>query len=173
MKQNQKGYNTIEMLLVMLLLCLFGVAIFSLIVSGTQTYERINNTRSAQEDARTAISYVEIRLRQSDIEQQISLIPDAVEGETALKIHNPFVEGGMNTWIYFHAGVVYECITVADGLPSLDTSLSIVQVRSLDIAVENNSVTIEVGYTANERDRRMRTRVNLRSEQGTLGGGQL
>lgn len=168
--KSSRGYNTIEMLLVMLLLCLFGVAIFSLIVTGTQTYDRINTTRVAQEDARTAISYVEIRLRQNDIEQQISMVENAVAGEKALKIHSPFVEGDVNTWIFFHEGSLYECITSGEALPTLDTSLPLVEVLSVDMSVEGNSVAIEVGYTANKVKRYMRTRVQLRTPQDGLGG---
>ncbi len=167
------GYNTIEMLLVMLLLALFGFAIFSLIVSGTQTYARINDTRSNQENARTAISYVEIRLRQNDVEGQIYVTPDAGMGNTALEIRNPFVEDDMRTWIFFHEGTLYECITSYGDPPSLELSLPIVEVDGMSIEAEGNSVRVDVRYSANEEERHMRTRVTLRTPQTGLGGEAL
>lgn len=166
--KREQGYNTIEMLLVMILLCLFGVAIFTLIISGTKTYERVNATRTSQEDARTAISYVEIRLRQSDIENQISLVPGAVEGADALRIDNPFY--GNTTWIFYANGAVQECVTMPDEEPSLALAMAIVAVESLDLLIEDNSVAIEVGYTTNDVRRKMRTRVYLRTKQNTLEG---
>lgn len=69
----KRGNSLIELIIVMAMLGLLGGVLVSLIATGGSIYQKVNASSDAQIEARMALSYVTVKLRQNDVENGISL----------------------------------------------------------------------------------------------------
>lgn len=60
------GYSLIELIISMAIIALLGSALFTMISSGGRSYQRIQKNYTSQNDARVALSYVTVKIRQND-----------------------------------------------------------------------------------------------------------
>jgi len=159
-----KGGTLIELIMVMLLLILFGVSISSLIYSGSQTQEKIISEKNSQIDARIAVSYMNMKIRQSDTAGMISVKKNPTTGTDSVLIEEHYEWGSLDTWIFWEDGVIYECLVYAGEEPSAGRSEVIAHVDSFDAAFNNaGAIVCTFGYSINGIAKQMRSYVYLRS----------
>jgi type II secretory pathway pseudopilin PulG len=155
----------VELVMVMLLLALFGTTIYTLIVSGADTQARITARKDAQADARVALSYINVRLRQNDAAGKIAVEPLELTGENAIVIRERGFDFQYDTWIFCSEGTLYECLTDPGVPPSVNLSFSIVDAEKLETELEpDGSVRNTLYYKYGEELREMSAKINLRSQ---------
>ena len=166
MRNPNRGSTLIELIMVMLLLVLIGAAISVLIFAGGGTQERIINEKNAQMDARVALSYVNMFIRQNDAAGKVTVTPNAYTGENSILIRTREDWGGYDTWIYWMDGRLYECLVDQDEQPALGLSFVVAEVdyfrvsRSDDGAINNT-----IGYTTGDKSEEMSSTIFLRSAE--------
>jgi len=163
--RDNKGFELVEMIMVMALLALFGVTIFTLIISGAQTQDRVMAEKEAQTNARIAASYINVRLRQSDSAGKVSVEPIELTGENALLIRERAEDWEYDTWIFVYDGVLMECL-VDPGEPPDDLfSFDIVEIGALDIEYDGDgsAVNYTIYYESGGTTRSLESTVCLRS----------
>jgi type II secretory pathway pseudopilin PulG len=165
---NNKGYTLVELLLVMMLLLVFGVTIFTLIYSGSETYQRISNNRNAESDARIALSYLNVKLRQHDYAEGLDVKPFPGTDRDALVLYDQTLDGNLETWIFWSEGQLLECLISEGETPDVNLSFTIVDIENFEIAYDRQTrvVTGAVTYTYNGRSLNRSCAVTLRSKEG-------
>lgn len=139
---SESGYSLIEMTIAMLLLVVFGLAVFMLAASSTTTYEKLVDDKNTSEELRVASSYLVTKLRQNDQKEAISLESNLLFDSKALTIREVIGDETYVTWIYVSEGVLRE-VTVLEGIePSDDLSFEIAKVDEMEIRVNDQSVYI-------------------------------
>jgi len=157
--------------MVMLLLVLFGAAISVLIFSGGETQNRIISEKNAQIDARVALSYVNMYIRQNDEAGKIEITPNAYTGEESILVRTRADWGGYDTWIFFAEGCLYECLVDPGCDPSVGLSFKIAEIDRFDVNLnEDGSIVNTIGYMVNDRPEEMRSVIFLRSAAGVING---
>ncbi|MBI9015535.1 MAG: DUF4860 domain-containing protein [Clostridiales bacterium] len=136
--------TSIESFLVMLLMTIFAVSVSFIIIEGKSTFERVTENKIQDENARIAMSYVNKRIKQNDESDGISVVEDAVEGLTALKISQQSYEEGLFTYIFYHKGIMYECYT--DIEPTIQLSTEIIPVSNLSFEESNGQIIMKLDY---------------------------
>jgi len=116
---NQRGSGLVELLLVLTLLALLGATLLTLMFSGMKTYQRIDSKRSAEAEARVALSYLTIRLHQGDVAGGVEILTGGdIPGGKAIALTD-YAQDSSCTWIYFTDGKLYECM-MGEGLIPTD-----------------------------------------------------
>lgn len=139
---SESGYSLIEMTIAMLLLVVFGLAVFMLAASSTTTYEKLVDDKNTSEELRVASSYLVTKLRQNDQKEAISLETNLLFDSKALTIREVIGDETYVTWIYVSEGVLRE-VTVLEGIePSDDLSFEIAKVDEMEIRVNDQSIYI-------------------------------
>ena len=139
---SESGYSLIEMTIAMLLLVVFGLAVFMLAASSTTTYEKLVDDKNISEELRVASSYLVTKLRQNDQKEAISLESNLLFDSEALTIREVIGDETYVTWIYVNGGALRE-VTVLEGIePSDDLSFEIAKVDEMAIRVSDQSVYI-------------------------------
>jgi len=164
MRNLRSGSTLVELIMVMLLLVLFGAAISVLIYSGGETQGRIIAEKNAQIDARVALSYLNMYIRQNDEAGKIEITPNAYTGEKSILVKTRAEWGGYDTWIFFADGCLYECLVDPGQEPAVGLSFKIAEIDRFDVTVnDDGSVTNTIGYIINDRAEEMRSVIFLRS----------
>jgi len=182
MKQltNNKGNTLIELVMVMLLMVLFGVTIYTLIFAGSQTQQRLQENKEAQADARIALNYVNVRLRQNDAAGKIRIVTDEETGRNAIAINefDPY-----EVWIFFHEyehvyvdeetgeevremrGELREAIPNPGEWPDPELSLAIISAEDfrVDLDPQRGTVTSTVFYMYDGKIKEMSATLYLNS----------
>lgn len=134
----------VELIMVMLLLVLFGVAIYTLIVSGSNAQEKILADKKAIENVRIAMSYLDVKVRQNDENGKISVEPNPINALPSIRIQDE----GYDTWIYWYQdaawerGKLLECLVLENTAASIDTSFEIIDVDSFEPVYDKTLGTI-------------------------------
>jgi len=168
----------IELIMVMTLLVLFGMTIFSLMYTGSDTQKRIEAKKNAQMDARIASSYINVKMRQNDSAGKIELTTFFMEDRNdeifAIIIHEAdfFSDVYYDTWIYVVDGKLYECITDTGVSPTrVEDGFFIVNAKSItSILHDDGSITNTIVYMYGDenqmKEQKISTTVYLRSYAG-------
>lgn len=97
--KTKSGYTLVELVLVMAILGILGGTLVAVTGVGSKAFSRINGEFSAQSEARAAMSFITVKLRQNDMSGIISIDTAHMN---ALKIDPPMDAGVDNCWyIYF------------------------------------------------------------------------
>ena len=139
---SESGYSLIEMTIAMLLLVVFGLAVFMLAAASTSTYETLVDDKNTSEELRVASSYLVTKLRQNDQKDAISLESNLLFDSEALTIREVIEDETYVTWIYVNGGILREA-TVLEGVePDDDLSFEIAKVDEMVIRVNDQSIYI-------------------------------
>jgi hypothetical protein len=125
-----KSIEVFFVILIILGLCISAVVLMD---AGKKAYEKIIDNNSQLENARIALSYLGMRLRQNNTEGAVQFISGGIEGADTIKLVHSGDFEGMVTYIYFSNGELKELFTWADGEPDPDFSETIVSLDGLDI----------------------------------------
>lgn len=169
MKQ-RNGYTLIELVLVLFLLILVAGSVFTLAVSGSRSYLRLENNQRRNSDMRIGLSYLDVKLRQNDRQGALEVTNFPGSDQSALRIGITIGDELYYTWIYVYDGYLREMFVpaVREFSPELGSKIipakAISFSRPADDALQIVFTVIDAEGVANET-----TRVFfLRSE----GGGQ-
>lgn len=153
--------------MVMTILVLFGMTIYSLIYSGKNTQEHIINEKDAQADARIALSYINVRLRQNDVNGKISVEKIDLTGKNAILIKECMDDYEYDTWIFCHNGMLMECLVDAGEQPTELDSFYIVDIEGVDTVVDpDGCITNTVYYYYGKVLENISSTVYMRSFSG-------
>ena len=159
-----RGNTLIELIMVMLLLILFGVVISTLIYSGGETQKKIISEKNSQIDARVAVSYLNMRIRQSDAADRVFIEKNETTGENSIVIKERFDWGGYDTWIFWADGTIYECLVNPGNQPSVGLSERVAKVDKFETGYNDSGAIVSViNYTVNGVEKELRSSVYLRS----------
>lgn len=145
-KNAQKGSTMVEMIMVMALLALFGITIYTLIYSGESTQDRILQEKNAQSDARIALSYINVRLRQNDVNGKIAVEKIELTGENAIVIKERDEDYAYDTWIFCYDGKLFECFTDPDVQPTELGSFYIVDSEGVETELNDDGTITNTVY---------------------------
>ena len=163
---NKRGATTVELLLVFSLVALFGMTMVTLILSGGDVYQRILDRKQAEGDARIAISYVNVLIRQSDMTDGVSVQPVDCSDRDALALK--VVGDGVNftRWVFYREGALWECIADEGAPPDPALSEKIIDIGDYHVAYdqERDIINQSVGYQYDGAARTLSMSVMLRSE---------
>jgi len=155
------------MVMVMLLLFLFGFTTYSLIYAGSETQHRIVDEKNAQVDARIALSYINVKLRQNDSSGLIFVRPNGVNGGNAIVIQyrdEYFPEYDYDTWIYWDRGYLYEILSMPDEEPAWFGANTIVGIAGFDTEINDGGVIVNtITYRYQGRFMTISNTISLRS----------
>lgn len=128
--------KTIESFIVIILMVVVLASMVILMNSGRVAYSRIISNSSSIQNARTALSYINMKVKQNDMENSMEYIEDFYDGEDALVIRHGGAEEGMSTYI-FHDGKALREVYVMEGRnPNPDDGILIVEINDLEISLE-------------------------------------
>jgi hypothetical protein len=156
--------STIEALLVTAILVFFTAAIFSLTTSGSSTYEKISSNKTELGRARVCISYINVKIRQNDVSDNIFVDDDGV-----LIIRHTGDLDGMTTYIFYDGGILWECFIEDSADPDIDLAIKISKVEDLDISASDDGRMIFVNavYSKGDEKASLKSTVTLRTGEGT------
>ena len=149
----------IESISVMLVLILFAFVVFMLISSGSRAYGHILSDKETTESARVAYSYINMKVKQHDMEGGIDVV-DTLYG-SALKID--IEDGSYCTYIFFAEDGLYECLTLQGIEPSVDAGNLITRIGGFDIERDGSLLRFQCTGTGEEGTRVMEGVVSLRT----------
>jgi len=163
--KNIRGASLIELVMVMLVLALFGVTIYTLIATGADTQKRIMNEKNAQSDARVALSYINVRLRQNDESGKIEIKKVDITGENAILIQNRSSGYEYDTWIYNYEGGLYECLVDPGEQPNELFSFYVIDAELFETSIDGESgrITNTVYYSFDGEWKHLSSSIYLRS----------
>ena len=132
----ERAKQNISGLLALLLFAVFAVCILSVLLSGTQIYQRLTDRDDAAYTHRTVVQYLSTKVRQADCAQMITV--EDFCGTTAL-VFSEDLEGELfDTRIYCHDGYLYELFVPAslDAVP--EDGESLLPLQSMEITQEGS-----------------------------------
>jgi len=166
------GSGTTESLMVMTLLIFFGLSIYSLVLSGSSVMQHIEEEKVAQIEARTAGSYINVRLRQFDVADSVVVTANSVNGSNSilLKSRNPAApELDYDMWIFCEDGILKEVLSIADMEPIWEASNSIAQIDDFTVDQIGDYIIYSIEYSYNYERQKIKKRLEkaifLRSRQ--------
>ena len=168
---SEKGGGSAELLMVMALLIFFGISMYMLIFSSSSAMGRINAERDEQIEARTALSYINVRVRQFDAENSVAAVHNAYNGGDAILLkkrdaENPDMD--YDTWIYWDNGSLMEVLSDAGAAPQWKAAHGIARVDGLRAEQKDGLLTSYIIYTYGGEQKTISSAVKLRS--GNDGG---
>jgi hypothetical protein len=161
--RDERGGGLVELLMVMTLMTFFGFTIYLLIFTGSAALKRIDTQRAAQTDARAALSYVNVRVRQFDGARQIAVLPNGLNQMPSLLLRYRQWDGEYDTWIFWHDGKLMEVLAGADETPDWPGGDTIANIQGFTPALNNGSLTNVIEYIYGEEIREVRQIITLRS----------
>lgn len=169
MSRTKNGYILLELTMMIVLIFLFGVAIYQIINQGKSTEEKIIAKKTAQIDARIALSFLNVKIKQNDIRDKIKIKVLEQNKKNALVIEERSQDTNYDTWIYFYDGKLYECITDEGKQPQQDLSTQISAIDDFNIGYNKNKRAIinKIDYSYKLDDKvvtdKLESIVNVRS----------
>jgi hypothetical protein len=104
--------------------------------SGRIAYSRIINDSKSIQNARTALSYINMKARQSDMENSMEYVENLFDGKDALVIRHGGAEEGMVTYIFHDGKALREVYVMEDRNPDPEDGILIVEIDGLNISLE-------------------------------------
>lgn len=168
-KQNKQGYILLELVMMVALIFLFGMAIYQIISQGKSTKEKIIARKTAQIDARIALSFLNVKIKQNDIKDRIKIKVFEQNQKNALVIEERTLDTNYDRWIYYYDGKLYECITDVGEQPIEELSTQIAVINDFNISYTKNKRAIinKIDYSYKLSDKvvtdKLESIVNVRS----------
>ena len=169
---NESGGGMTELLMVMTLLIFFGISMYLIIFSGSSAMRRIEEEKNGEVEARTAISYINVRIRQFDAENAVTATTGGPGGGNAILLKNRDYDDpdlDYDTWIFWDGGYLKEVLADAGAQPEWGAANGIAMVDGFQTALEDGFITSTVIYDYNGERKSITSAVRLRGgdESGT------
>jgi hypothetical protein len=154
--------------MVMTLLIFFGMSIYLIIFSGSNVTRKVKDGKDAQIEARTALSYINVRLRQFDAAGAVEVAQNAYNGEDAivLKSRRPYAPDlDYDTWIFWDNGQLMEVLSDAYLPPQWGAAIAIARIDGFEVEKRDGFVTSSVIYAYKGEQKTITSSILLRSRQ--------
>ena len=103
----ESGFSVVELLVALTLMAFLSTSLLTIIGTGGGAFQKILDEKSAQSEARIAISYVTVKIRQYSSSGMVSVIPSdsPTNPGNVLKIDADAGMTGESYFIYFEYGI--------------------------------------------------------------------
>lgn len=158
-RTNNKGFTLIELIVVLAIMGIMGSMLVSMMHTGAMTFRSTYDTADAQNDARVAMSYLTVKIRQNDARPNdgtdgIKVIVSDTGSFQTLQIKDS-QNTGFSFWIYCADGKLRQQYAAdAAGFDSihLDSGMEIANISDLDVQKEEAKITLRVKSSDNSVD---------------------
>ena len=137
-KRRENGNSLIELIVVMAMLGLLGGVLISLIATGGSIYQKVNENSDAQIEARLALSYITVKVRQNDVKDGVT-----VPTSNVIRILKPAPDIGY--WdIYSVVDGDGKSNLVEDDYDGVPTHLPVTSIIAENVALTASMSTVEL-----------------------------
>lgn len=167
MKKNNKGVSKVEVILVMILILLMGLAVFTLVVSSSDTYKNVIDEKENLSNLRIAASYIDNKIKQSDEQSSIYIKNNPINGESSIVIVQRVDNENYETWIYLSDKMLKEAYIKQNQEFTDDMSFDIASIEEFVPSINDDimEITISGNKDSNTFSKRY-LKINLKSNEG-------
>ena len=149
-RDDQAGFSVVELLIALTLMSFLATSLLTIITTGSDAFQNILDEKNAQSEARIAVSYITVKLRQQSSRGVVSVVPSdsQANARNVLKIEDPTGFGmGENCFIYFEApqgggtGRLVEKYSAAPRVGDLAGTQKIAEISDFSISYANEAET--------------------------------
>jgi len=130
--------KSIESFIVIILMIIVLAAVVILMNSGRIAYSRIVDNSNGIQNARTALSYLSMKVRQNDMEGSMEYREGYFNGTDALVIRHGGAEEGMITYIFHDGTSLREAYVMADREADPEDAIKIVDIDDFVMVLEED-----------------------------------
>lgn len=167
MKKNNKGVSKVEVILVMILILLMGLAVFTLVISSSDTYKNVIDEKENLSNLRIASSYIDNKIKQSDEQSSIYIKNNPINGEASIVIVQRVDNENYETWIYLSDKMLKEAYIKQNQDFTDDMSFDIASIEEFVPSINDDimEITISGNKDSNTFSKRY-LKINLKSNEG-------
>ena len=167
MKKNNKGVSKVEVILVMILILLMGLAVFTLVVSSSDTYKNVIDEKENLSNLRIAASYIDNKIKQSDEQSSIYIKNNPINGEASIVIVQRVDNENYETWIYLSDKMLKEAYIKQNQDFTDDMSFDIASIEEFVPSINDDIMKITIsGNKASNTFSKRYLKINLKSNEG-------
>ena len=167
MKKNNKGVSKVEVTLVMILILLMGLAVFTLVVSSSDTYKNVIDEKENLSNLRIAASYIDNKIKQSDEQSSIYIKNNPINGEASIVIVQRVDNENYETWIYLSDRMLKEAYIKQEQEFTDDMSFDIASIEEFVPSINDDIMEITIsGNKASDTFSKRYLKINLKSNEG-------
>ena len=167
MKKNNKGVSKVEVILVMILILLMGLAVFTLVVSSSDTYKNVIDEKENLSNLRIAASYIDNKIKQSDEQSSIYIKNNPINGEASIVIVQRVDNENYETWIYLSDKMLKEAYIKQNQDFTDDMSFDIASIEEFVPSINDDLMEITIsGNKASDTFSKRYLKINLKSNEG-------
>ena len=167
MKKNNKGVSKVEVILVMILILLMGLAVFTLVVSSSDTYKNVIDEKENLSNLRIAASYIDNKIKQSDEQSSIYIKNNPINGEASIVIVQRVDNENYETWIYLSDRMLKEAYIKQEQEFTDDMSFDIASIEEFVPSINDDIMEIIIsGNKASDTFSKRYLKINLKSNEG-------
>ncbi|WP_352407181.1 DUF4860 domain-containing protein [Acetoanaerobium noterae] len=167
MKKNNKGVSKVEVILVMILILLMGLAVFTLVVSSSDTYKNVIDEKENLSNLRIAASYIDNKIKQSDEQSSIYIKNNPINGEASIVIVQRVDNENYETWIYLSDKMLKEAYIKQNQDFTDDMSFDIASIEEFVPSINDDIMEITIsGNKASDTFSKRYLKINLKSNEG-------
>ena len=167
MKKNNKGVSKVEVILVMILILLMGLAVFTLVVSSSDTYKNVIDEKENLSNLRIATSYIDNKIKQSDEQSSIYIKNNPINGEASIVIVQRVDNENYETWIYLSDKMLKEAYIKQNQDFTDDMSFDISSIEEFVPSINDDIMEITIsGNKASDTFSKRYLKINLKSNEG-------
>lgn len=167
MKKNNKGVSKVEVILVMILILLMGLAVFTLVVSSSDTYKNVIDEKENLSNLRIAASYIDNKIKQSDEQSSIYIKNNPINGEASIVIVQRVDNENYETWIYLSDKMLKEAYIKQEQEFTDDMSFDIASIEEFVPSINDDIMEITIsGNKASDTFSKRYLKINLKSNEG-------
>ena len=167
MKKNNKGVSKVEVILVMILILLMGLAVFTLVVSSSDTYKNVIDEKENLSNLRIATSYIDNKIKQSDEQSSIYIKNNPINGEASIVIVQRVDNENYETWIYLSDKMLKEAYIKQNQEFTDDMSFDIASIEEFVPSIIDDIMEITIsGNKASDTFSKRYLKINLKSNEG-------
>ena len=167
MKKNNKGVSKVEVILVMILILLMGLAVFTLVVSSSDTYKNVIDEKENLSNLRIATSYIDNKIKQSDEQSSIYIKNNPINGEASIVIVQRVDNENYETWIYLSDKMLKEAYIKQEQEFTDDMSFDIASIEEFLPSINDDIMEITIsGNKASDTFSKRYLKINLKSNEG-------
>lgn len=165
----EKGYSLVELIVVMAILGILGTMLVTMMSTGGRLYKNANTIMEEQSDARLAMSYISMRIRQNDVQNNINIEDVNIDGKSyrALTIVDS-TNSDRAYWLYFDTNKLKELVVSSSSASSSDIAeVSDFKIKKLP-GVLDMPTTILMEITTKNSTISLNQELTLRTPQKNL-----
>ena len=167
MKKNNRGVSKVEVILVMILILLMGLAVFTLVVSSSDTYKNVIDEKENLSNLRIAASYIDNKIKQSDEQSSIYIKNNPINGEASIVIVQRVDNENYETWIYLSDKMLKEAYIKQNQDFTDDMSFDIASIEEFVPSINDDIMEITIsGNKASDTFSKRYLKINLKSNEG-------